>query len=417
MKITIKTGIVTGILLFVLNIGVNACTTAVISGKASPDGRPLLWKHRDTWAVNNKIVQFFDGKYACIGLVNSSDQNGNSIWIGFNEKGFGIMNSASYNLNSDTLKQSGLEGRLMKRALQTCATVADFEKFLDELERPILLEANFGVIDAENAAAYFELGNFSYTKYDANDPSVAPHGYLIRTNHSFSGEPGVGGGYIRYVTAARVFEDASETNTLSYKTIIQKASRNLSHSLTNTDLNHYEVYQKNTETMVLFKDYIPRSGSSSSCIVQGVKPGENSELTLMWSVVGFPLTSVVTPVWINEKVELPEVLKYNSSIEDSPICDFALTLKDSVYAFKKGSHADYYIDINKIINADGTGYIQTLEPLENSIIDEAELTLNRWRENGEIDKKNLKEFYKWMDRSIYEFYNSNFNLSLNNATK
>ena len=27
-----------------------ACTTAVISGKYTKDGKPMLWKNRDTWA-------------------------------------------------------------------------------------------------------------------------------------------------------------------------------------------------------------------------------------------------------------------------------------------------------------------------------------------------------------------------------
>ena len=305
-------------------IGLQACTTAVISGKATPDGRPLLWKHRDTWAIQNKIMQFNDGKYTCIGLVNSGDKKNSSIWIGYNEKGFAIMNSATYNLNSDTLEQSGLEGLLMKRALQNCATVDDFQALLDSLERPILLEANFGVIDAQNNAAYFELGNFSYTKFDANDPKVAPDGYIIRTNHSFSGTPDVGGGYIRYITASEVFERALERNDLSYQTIIREASRNLTHGLTGTDLNLHADRPENNPKYVYFKDYIPRSGTSSSCIVQGTRPGENPELTTMWSTLGFPLTSVITPAWISHETALPEVVSYQESLSDSPLSFFSL---------------------------------------------------------------------------------------------
>ena len=90
------------LLLIAIVVGdLSACTTAVISGKHTKDGRPLLWKHRDTWAVNNKIMQFDDGKYVYTGLVNSKDSQGKSVWIGYNETGFGIMNSASYNLNND----------------------------------------------------------------------------------------------------------------------------------------------------------------------------------------------------------------------------------------------------------------------------------------------------------------------------
>ncbi len=154
--------LIVSILIFLLGgfSSANACTTAVVSGKATKDGRPLLWKHRDTWTINNKIVQFFDGKYACTGLVNSVDTANLSIWIGFNSQGFAIMNSASYNLNNDTITQTGLEGRLMKEALQNCADIDEFEAFLKQLEKPVRLEANFGVIDAKGGAAYFELGNF-----------------------------------------------------------------------------------------------------------------------------------------------------------------------------------------------------------------------------------------------------------------
>lgn len=389
-----------------------ACTTAVISGKATPDGRPLLWKHRDTWAIQNKIVQFNDGKYTCMGLVNSKDTLNKSIWIGYNEMGFAIMNSASYNLNSDTLAQSGQEGRLMKIALQNCATVDDFQALLDSLKRPILLEANFGVIDAQNQAAYFELGNFNYTKFDANDPELAPDGYIIRTNHSLSGTPDVGGGYIRFLTASEVFSSALEANELTYQTIIQKASRNLTHGLTGTNLNQYAGLPGNTPKYVYFNDYIPRSGTSSSCIVQGIRKGEAQELTTMWSVVGFPLTSVVTPAWISQETELPEVVSYNETLRNSPLSYFSMQLKEDVYSFTKGSHASYYIDINQVINADGSGYVQLVTPFENELVHTYEQALEKWRRKNRIDQRELEKLYAQIDSQIFSFYEKNFGLKV-----
>ena len=32
-----------------------ACTSAIISGSLTADGRPILWKHRDTSDLNNKV--------------------------------------------------------------------------------------------------------------------------------------------------------------------------------------------------------------------------------------------------------------------------------------------------------------------------------------------------------------------------
>ncbi|MCZ2444381.1 MAG: hypothetical protein LC101_11465, partial [Flavobacteriales bacterium] len=102
-------------------------------------------KNRDADALQNKLVYFFDGKYKFIGLVNSADKDNKEAWCGFNEYGFGIMNSASYNLKiNDTTKISDLEGFIMKTALQQCKTLEDFENMLNNLPKPLGAEANFG---------------------------------------------------------------------------------------------------------------------------------------------------------------------------------------------------------------------------------------------------------------------------------
>jgi len=397
------------ILLIVLNNSV-ACTTAVVSGKYTPDGRPLLWKHRDTNSLNNKIVQFNDGKYSYSGLVNSSDSKGKSIWGGFNSAGFAIMNSASYNLNNDTIPQSGLEGRIMKRALQTCANIDDFEELLKKLPKPTRLESNFGVIDAQGGAAYFELGNFKYEKIDANDPKVAPFGYLIRTNYSTTGKMGIGGGYIRYVTADNAFKMAVKENRLTAKTILQEFSRDLTHSLTNTDLNDFDVLPENHTTMVMFQDYILRKSTSSALVVQGVKKGESPAYTTMWTILGSPLASVAIPVWLSKKTHLPKIVAYDDAINDSPLCYLALKLKKRCFPYEWGTSSKYYMDINAVINADQTGTIQVLKVLEDKVFELSNDMLNKWRDN-QIDYTEMQNFYSSLDVKIPNFYSTYFNLS------
>ena len=76
-----------------------SCTTFIISGKNTPDGKPILYKNRDTGTLDNAIVFFSDGKYQYIGLVDSKDSWNKEVWGGFNSAGFAIMNSAAYNLS------------------------------------------------------------------------------------------------------------------------------------------------------------------------------------------------------------------------------------------------------------------------------------------------------------------------------
>ena len=96
-----------------------ACTSIIISSKATPDGRPLMWKHRDTGTPYNCIGYFDGGRYAYIGLVNSDDADG-AIWTGTNEAGFSIMNTASFNLKDDDVKEMDREGYFMRDALKVC---------------------------------------------------------------------------------------------------------------------------------------------------------------------------------------------------------------------------------------------------------------------------------------------------------
>ena len=405
------------LLLFTLFVitPVNACTTAVISGKYTKSGRPMLWKNRDTWSINNILRHFDDGKYSYVGLVNSKDLKGKSIWIGINSQGFGIMNSASYNLNLDNdAKLTGLEGRAMKEALATCKNLAEFEAYLDAMPKPSGLEANFGVIDAFGGAAIYEFNHNGYVKFDANDPRVAPFGYIIRTNYSHTGKMGKeSGGYIRYNTANELFYEKASTGGLTAQYIQQEVAKSLKHSLTNEDLfEKYGKFDPNHKQYAHFRDYIPRSGSSSSCVVEGVKENEDPNLAMMWSNVGFPLVSMMIPTWVDD-TELPEISRYNATIKDSPICHAALQLKnEKVMHIRWGKAERYYINVNALSNNKGTGIAQLVKKHENKIYQKTYNQIKKWRINGQADAKEMKKFYTWLNDYIKETYENEFGITL-----
>ncbi|MBU0560244.1 MAG: hypothetical protein KKG93_11815 [Bacteroidetes bacterium] len=50
-----------------------SCTTFVISGKATPDGKPIFFKNRDADQKQNSLAYFTDGKYKYIGVVNGDE--------------------------------------------------------------------------------------------------------------------------------------------------------------------------------------------------------------------------------------------------------------------------------------------------------------------------------------------------------
>ena len=403
MKIKILVSLV--ILSVILSPNIHSgCTTGVFSGKSTEDGRPLLWKHRDTGFLQNKIVFFDDGNYDYIGIVNSVDSSGAEVWIGYNSAGFAIMNSASYNLKpeSDTTRITDREGVLMKKALQDCVTLKDFENLLTEYPKPLGVEANFGVIDSSGGAAYYEVDNFNFIKLDVNDTTIAPDGYLLHTNYSFTGEEDEGSGYIRYATADMLFSQAYEKNKISPQFIIQNVSRSLYHSLTKENIEF------TGKEFVPFRDFIPRYYSSSSTVIQGSKPEVENDFYTMWTLLGFPLTTVAVPVWLQDEISLPEILTAESG-ENAKLADFSLSLKEKAFPVKRGSGEDY-IKINELFNKAGTGITQKLIPLENKIFSETKDKLQLWR-SGNLKSDEIKDFYNYIDEKILNFYQSSFDLS------
>lgn len=315
-----------------------ACTTAVISGRATPDGRSIIWKLRDTDDLENSMRYFTDGKYPYLGLVNSKDTKGENVWAGSNSEGFAIMNSAS---------------------------LADFEQLLNTSPRPMGLAAHFGVIDAYGGATFYEVNNHTWTKFDANE---APEGYVIRTNYSETGTPDVGYGFIRRQTAEKLFAEAG-----NYK-----------------------------NDFISSDDLITRHGSASSIAIQGIKKGESPDMNTIWVQVGFPETSVSLPLWVRGEDTFPNVLKYDETLENSPLNMYALNWKNHVYPIGR-SDGYHYMKISELINPEGSGYLQRIEQMEKDIFAQTEKRLNAWRK--EIPNiKAISLFYDKLNVLVDGFY-------------
>lgn len=313
-----------------------ACTSAVISGRATKSGRPLLWKHRDTGTEWNHIEYLKGKRFAFTGLVNSTDEERKEVWAGANERGFAIMNTASYNMKPDSLKYlPEREGEIMKQALGECATVAEFEEFLKNMPQPRALETNFGVIDAEGGAAYFEVWDYGYTKYDANDAAQYPNGYIIRSNYSFSGAQDEGMGYIRYQNAEYLLHKAYATGALSAEWIFSSASRSFYHAVLGND-----VLSSSPNGWAIDQDFIPRNSSSASVVVEGVRKGENPDATTIWSVIGYPPCSYAVAAWVKAKDEIADVIAAADNGR-SAVNRLAVALKREVFPISRGNGSKY----------------------------------------------------------------------------
>jgi hypothetical protein len=283
----------------------------------------------------------------------------------------------------------------MRLALECCATIEDFEHFLDTISKPLGIEANFGVIDANGGAAYFEANNFTYKKFDANNPEIAPNGYIIRTNYSVAGREDKGMGYIRFANATYLFENhLAEKFTPEW--ILSSASRSYYHSILKHDL------RKTLPTYTIDQDYIPRYTTSASIVFQGVKKGESPEQTTMWTVLGFPPCSIVFPLWVKGGENLPQLLVKASNSNNAPLCDKVVALKHKAFNISRGN-GEKYMDFSVLYNKNGNGIIQKLQSYEQQIFEETRKKIQEWNKTSWTEK-NIDNYYKYLNEKIEKIY-------------
>lgn len=394
----------------------NACTSIIVSGKVTPDGRPYIFKNRDTHDLDNLAIQIQGPRYRFIGIVATKDTLYKSVWSGHNEVGFAIANTAAYNLNGkpepgkSRPQGDDNDGTLMRKALGTCRTLADFENLLDSIKKqgPIPSNSNFAVLDAEGGVAYYETGNKGYVKYDANDPLVAPYGFIVRTNHGMSGERSLDQGVERYLAISDYAARAAFANDLGFENIIRKVTRNLKHGLTQIDLHDFQPQDDSQPVYFPFRDFIPRYLTASAQLIQGVKENESPLLTTAWTIVGSPLTTVAIPLWITTDGKLPNVVTHQKPGQQAPLVTASFELKRQLFPIERGNGQDY-INLARLINRSGTGIIQQIEPIETEIF-----YRSRAIRQSNTPNKDISEFYRWVEQYVREQYSQRFSITYPN---
>ena len=347
--------------------GEEGCTIGVAAGSATPDGRPLIWKNRDTKFKKNRIVRYEDAQLIYLALVTA---NYNKLaWAGTNEAGFCLLNAFSPDLRGKSKKGPG-NGTLLKRALGHCRSVAEFETLLTKTNRSgRRTVSSFAAIDASGAAAMFEVGNRSFVRFDAADPKNNPSGFIVRSNFALSvKDPKTRKKSIeRYRRGRTLCRAALEAHDLTPAHLLRQFCRDLADPAGKP----YPVEEKGTPMSFDTNRCINRSSTAAGVVFQGIRRGENPELTTFWAILGEPIFSIAVPCWVAAGGVAPEL----RGEKQSPLCDAATTLRKRNYK-------------NRILKEKKVPFLSTAKlpeiwrktfPVEDKIFGDCERALTRWR--------------------------------------
>ncbi len=198
------------------------CTSIIVTGDKAKNGRAILMKNRDSAEINNKpeYHQSSDSTYAFVAV--------NSMWMGINEKGLAVMNTAMLDLAEGSTSGAS-NGMLNRLILEICENVSDVVSKLETLDSPIGPPARnstlrvatcIGVVDNNGEGAFIEVSN------SQSSVEYVVDGYQSRANHprTYPGLAGPPAGRDQYALDAldRIYDEKGE---ISWEDVAQCVSR------------------------------------------------------------------------------------------------------------------------------------------------------------------------------------------------
>lgn len=270
--------------------GVEECTSVIVTGTAAKDGRAILMKNRDTSEVQNAPVYTpaTDDTFAFVAV--------NSMWMGMNEKGLAVMNTAMPALSA-SFNPGSYNGVLNRKILEICQNVTDMEAKLKAKDSPLLPNLSMpdlsvatcvGVIDRHGVGAFFEIGDAGvFAEYVVN-------GYQSRANHPrvYPGLASGPNGRDQYALDA-LDTIIAERGIISWQDMAQEVSRCVRGKETGS--SEFGIGGE------ICNDY-----TASAMVAVSGDSRYDGRLNVMWGEYGFvPIVGVFLPSLVYAGAQLP----------------------------------------------------------------------------------------------------------------
>lgn len=434
---------IAAIMVLALNKPALSCDVAVVSGKYTTDGRPVIWKNYDCSADWNQEVKYFKAKNATAGdymllyhdddymtVINNSPVMPQS---GANAAGFAISTAAVYEDLAPAHEAGNLNTDLVQDAVEKCGSLADFESLLKTWPRSHLnhpISANYVVVDAQGGAALYEcytgklaigLMYIQYRKYDANTGKVtdqkgntvmeapADHpGFINRTN--LNNYVWYNSGVDRYLRAKDLLSGLAVRDSATGKTRLN--AQNLMQVVAKDVVG--KQAEDNGDTYYSTTYCISRSQTRSGTVFQGVKAGDDPRKSVYWTALGEPSVSVFVPNMVGagsvSDYVIMDTIDSNGLLQDKSD-NALLTIAEDELEISAGVHTNNRGSVtsgpyNKYIDKTALARVQDWTfPIENTVIAKTNEFLRQLDSNPDlVTEEYLQSFTNYCGKYIYQNY-------------
>ena len=425
-----------------------ACDIAVVSGKYTSNGRPLIWKNRDHGPRWEQEVRYYDAVDPNVGgSVRVVDRASTMKWLygdgdvtimsgGVNESGFAIANTTVYEADPVHEYYSNANHLLMEKAVETCITVEDFDALLADFRNVSenwnkIISGNFVAIDAEGGAALYEiysgpgvqayLNPLMINKFDANDVEDAPMGFVNRTNsHEWLTRTSDTKRELRGTDIlAELYDEGVEfpneaSKGLNFKNVLMVLAKDVC----GDDPTMVDGIPSSSPNKYNTKYCISRYMTNIALVVDGVPVGEDPGLSTLWCNLGEPSIGVSTPYFPAANGVTPYAwaesdMETGYPIDNTVTCAINQAINDCEIDGLYINNWDYgywYLEMDRTIDYELLREVQTWTlPLEEKIIENTEAILDQYRNGSGYTTQDLYDLSHYAARYMYNNYSQRTN--------
>jgi hypothetical protein len=246
------------------------------------------------------------------------------------------------------------------------------------------------VIDAFGGAAMFETRPNSYTLYDANDPTVAPKGYIVRSNFALTAQnlpanpaaDEVAELYAgeRYLRACSLIDGCPE-NSLSLEYVLRHMARDMAEPDGQPYCGTINGEEGTLPTVIATDRTISRTTTVSAAVFHGVRPGESPARTTMWAMLGDPKFTIALPCW----VQVESIADPLTEETGGEIGEIAITLRDWNLTLERTG----------VLTRGLPGIWEDVWQVEDEILEETRHALDSWAARN-VSISEMTEFHHAM---------------------
>ena len=99
------------------------------------------------------------------------------------------------------------------------------------------------------------------------------------------------------------------------------------------------------------------------------------------------------------------MVSLDQQLQAAPLSHASLHLADTqVFAYHQGLGTSRYLHWEALWNAQGTGLMQRLMPIEEQLFHLSESVIANWRKQGAVNLKEMTQLYNALETQLREYY-------------